>query len=100
MSQPTLQISLKHLLVKKKKCVGLQFYPNKVIQALIKELPNPKWSDEFGMVYLENNKENLDHIFKQFEDLKVIPNSLPEENAYNSVRAGVKYLKNKLQDEL
>lgn len=41
-----------------------------------------------------------DHIFKQFEDLKVIPNSLPEENAYNSVRAGVKYLKNKLQDEL
>ena len=41
-----------------------------------------------------------DHIFKQFEDLKVIPNTLPEENAYNSVRAGVKYLKNKLEDEL
>jgi SulP family sulfate permease len=41
-----------------------------------------------------------DHIFKQFEDLQVIPNTLPEENAYNSVRAGVKYLKNKLQDEL
>ena len=41
-----------------------------------------------------------DHIFKQFEDLEVIPNTLPEENAYNSVRAGVKYLKNKLQDEL
>ena len=41
-----------------------------------------------------------DHIFKQFEDLEVIPKTLPEENAYNSVRAGVKYLKNKLQDEL
>ncbi len=41
-----------------------------------------------------------DHIFKQFEDLKVIPNTLPEENAYNSIRAGVKYLKNKLEDEL
>lgn len=41
-----------------------------------------------------------DHIFKQFENLKVIPDTLPEENAYNSVRAGVKYLKNKLEDEL
>ena len=40
-----------------------------------------------------------DHIFKQFENLKVIPETLPEENAYNSVRAGVKYLKNKLENE-
>ena len=41
-----------------------------------------------------------DHIFKQFENLQVIPGTLPEENAYNSVRAGVKYLKNKLENEL
>ena len=34
-----------------------------------------------------------DHIFKQFEELKVIPKTLPEEKAYNSVRAGLKYLK-------
>ena len=41
-----------------------------------------------------------DHIFKQFEDLKVIPQTLPEEKAYNSIRSGLKYLKNQLADEL
>ena len=34
-----------------------------------------------------------DHIFKQFEELKVIPNTLPEEKAYNSVESGLKYLR-------
>jgi sulfate permease, SulP family len=41
-----------------------------------------------------------DHIFKQFEDLKVIPQILPEEKAYNSIRSGLKYLKNQLEHEL
>ena len=39
-----------------------------------------------------------DHIFKQFEELKVIPKTLPEEKAYNSVRAGLKYLKYQLEN--
>ena len=39
-----------------------------------------------------------DHIFKQFEDLKVIPQTLPEEKAYNSVRSGLKYLKFQLEN--
>ena len=39
-----------------------------------------------------------DHIFKQFEELKVIPNTLPEEKAYNSVRSGLKYLKFQLEN--
>ena len=39
-----------------------------------------------------------DHIFSQFEKLKLIPNVLPEEKAYNSVRAGLKYLKYKLEE--
>ena len=38
-----------------------------------------------------------DHIFKQFEELKVIPKTLPEEKAYNSVRSGLKYLKLQLE---
>ena len=37
-------IILKHLLIENKKMIGLQFDPDKVIQALIKELSNPKWS--------------------------------------------------------
>ncbi|MBQ4820267.1 tyrosine-type recombinase/integrase [Aquimarina sp. MMG016] len=46
--------------------IGLQFHPDKVIQALIKELPAPRWSKEFAMVYINNTKENLDQIFEKF----------------------------------
>ena len=67
MEQKALQVNLKHLLINNQKCIGLQFYTNKVIQALIKELPAPKWSKEFNMVYLPNNKANLDDIFKKFK---------------------------------
>jgi len=60
-------ITLKHLLVKGEKMIGLKFYPNKVIQALIKELPNIKWSNEFEMAYLPNKKANLDMIYSIFK---------------------------------
>ncbi len=66
MMKPNKHITLKHLLIGNQKMIGLQFYPDKVIQALIKELPNPKWSNEFSMVYINNTKENLDQIFDKF----------------------------------
>ena len=59
-------ITLKHLLINGKKCVGLKFYPDKVIQALIKDIPDVKWSDEFNMPYAPNNKETIDKIFEVF----------------------------------
>ncbi len=62
-------ITLKHLLIGNTKMIGIQFYPDKVIQALIKELPNPKWSKEFSMVYLVDTEENLDRIFKTFRGI-------------------------------
>ncbi|AXT53993.1 recombinase [Aquimarina sp. BL5] len=46
--------------------IGLQFYPDKVIQALIKELPNPRWSHRFKMPYIINNQKNIDLIFEKF----------------------------------
>ena len=64
--KPNKHITLKHLLIGNQKMIGLQFYPDKVIQALIKELPNPRWSKEFSMVYVINNKENLNSIFDKF----------------------------------
>ena len=66
MEQKTKQVTLKHLLIENQKCIGIQFYTDKVIQALIKQLPSPKWSDQYSMVYLINSKQNLDAIFKQF----------------------------------
>ena len=60
-------IALKHLLIDGKKQIGLKFYPDKVIQALVKELPSPKWSNEFSMVYLPNTSEMFNLIFSTFK---------------------------------
>ncbi|WP_117883745.1 site-specific tyrosine recombinase/integron integrase [Aureibaculum luteum] len=59
-------ITLKHLLIRKQQCIGLQFYTDKVVQALIKELPSPKWSKEFNMVYILNTKQNVNLVFEKF----------------------------------
>ncbi|TYB75909.1 site-specific tyrosine recombinase/integron integrase [Bizionia myxarmorum] len=59
-------ITLKHLLIDHKKCIGLQFNTNKVTQALVDTLPNASWSKEFDMFYVLNNKSNLELIFKTF----------------------------------
>jgi len=62
----TKQITLKHLLINNQRMIGMQFHSDKVIQALIKELPNPRWSKEFSMVYIIHTKENLNHVFEKF----------------------------------
>ncbi|MCK0158840.1 tyrosine-type recombinase/integrase [Cellulophaga sp. F20128] len=47
--------------------IGIKFESDKVIQALIKSLSNPKWSDQYKMVYLLNTKQNLNSIFNVFK---------------------------------
>ncbi|WP_178983668.1 site-specific tyrosine recombinase/integron integrase [Winogradskyella helgolandensis] len=59
-------ITLKHLIIDQKKCVGLQFNSSKVIQSLIMTLPNITWSQDLLLYYLPNTKSNLDLIFKTF----------------------------------
>ena len=59
-------ITLKNLLIKQQKCIGLLFNTDKVIDALVKELPNPKWSNEFKMPYIANTKSNQRLIFDKF----------------------------------
>ncbi len=59
-------ITLKHLFIDNKKQIGLKFYPDLVLQNLVKTLPNVKWSKEFSMVYVENTKPMLSLIFKTF----------------------------------
>lgn len=65
--QHTKSITLKNLLIKGERKIGIQFQPDKVIQALLKELPEIRWSEEYGMVYLPNNKTNIGLIFKKFK---------------------------------
>ena len=59
-------ITLKHLLIKEEQCIGIQFNSDKVIESLIKQLPSPKWSKLFNMVYISNSKSNLNLIFETF----------------------------------
>ncbi|PTB92998.1 recombinase [Marivirga lumbricoides] len=63
------QITLKHLLINNEKKIGLQFYPDKVIQALIKSMPEVKWSEKFQMVYLNNTQKNFYSILKTFKGI-------------------------------
>lgn len=61
------QITLKHLLINNEKKIGIQFYTDKVIQALIKSLPNVKWSEKYQMVYVPNTQQNFYTIIKTFK---------------------------------
>ncbi|MFT6828235.1 MAG: integrase/recombinase XerD [Cyclobacteriaceae bacterium] len=58
-------ITLRHYFIEGEKCIGIVFHPNKVIQALIKQLPSVKWSKEHQVVYILNTKENLNAIYNQ-----------------------------------
>ncbi|QED37369.1 tyrosine-type recombinase/integrase [Antarcticibacterium arcticum] len=59
-------ITLKNLLIEGKKCIGLKFFQDKVLQALVNELPNVEWSEEFNMHYVPNSSAAMDEIFEQF----------------------------------
>lgn len=63
----TRRITLKHLLIDNEKKIGLKFYPEHVIQNLVKTLPDVQWSHTYKMVYIDNTKENLDQIFETFK---------------------------------
>lgn len=60
-------INLKHLLIDNKKCIGLQYFSHKVIDVLIKELPDITWSELYQMHYIPYSKSNIDAIFNLFK---------------------------------
>jgi site-specific recombinase XerD len=66
---PTPSITLKHLFIKNEKQIGIQFYPNKMVQTVIKGLPEVKWSSDFNMAYLKNTPKNLTLIFEDFKGI-------------------------------
>lgn len=59
-------ITLKNLMIEGQKCIGIKFFQDKVLQALVNELPGVKWSEEFHMNYMPNSPKALDKIFDQF----------------------------------
>ena len=63
------QIALKHLVIDNQRLIGLKFYPDKVIHALIKNLPNTAWSTKFSMVCMPYSKQNVNLIFTAFKSI-------------------------------
>ncbi len=61
------RITLKHVVINNKKLIGLQFYPNKVLQALVKQLPCVKWDNQSNMACVSNSPQNLAVIYKTFK---------------------------------
>ncbi|MDO6473099.1 site-specific tyrosine recombinase/integron integrase [Maribacter sp. 1_MG-2023] len=66
---PLKSITLYHLMIKDQKMIGIKFSPDKLIQNLIKGLPNPKWSQQYNMAYIPNTKENLGILFTTFKGI-------------------------------
>jgi integrase/recombinase XerD len=62
-------ITLRHLLFDGNKFIGLQYYPSKGIQTLIESLVGQQWSEEYGMHYVPNTKDNFNLIFKLFRGI-------------------------------
>lgn len=60
-------ITLYHLMIKDVKMIGIKFTPDKLIQNLIKGLPDPKWSQQYNMAYIPNTKANLNILFNTFK---------------------------------
>ena len=53
-------------MIENRRCIGLKFFSDKVVNALVNQLPQVSWSDQYGMVYIDNTPGNLDLIFKTF----------------------------------
>ena len=49
------------------KCVGLQYYPAKVIDILISQLDRVQYSDEYKMRFVLNTEANLKIIMERFK---------------------------------
>ncbi|MEJ1242316.1 tyrosine-type recombinase/integrase [Chryseolinea sp. T2] len=64
-------VTLRHIIVDGQKAIGMQFYPNKVIHALVKTL-KPRWSNPDHMVFLLNSETNLNSIFRTFRGVAYV----------------------------
>ncbi|SMG53303.1 Site-specific recombinase XerD [Marivirga sericea] len=59
-------ITLKHLIINNRRMIGLRFYPDKVIQELVKTLTAVRWSTTYSMVCIPNTNENYTELLAKF----------------------------------
>ena len=81
--EPQRNITLHHLYINDQKKIGLKFYPDKVVQTVIKRLPNPRWSNTHNMAYINSSPENLDLIYNDFKGVAWINGCYFFDKKYN-----------------
>jgi integrase/recombinase XerD len=72
MNPTSRRISLRHLIINDQRQIGIKFYPDKVIQSLIKSIKGIKWSNKYGLAYLPNTSVNLNRIYSTFNGVASI----------------------------
>lgn len=60
-------ITLCHIMINDKKCIGLKHHPDKVLEALIRTLPGAVWDEEARLYFLANTPSNVDKLFQTFK---------------------------------
>lgn len=61
------KVTLKHLMIKGEKRIGLQYYGNKVLNALVKNLDGVRWCATFNMPHLPHSKSSISLILNTFK---------------------------------
>ncbi|MCQ0112612.1 site-specific tyrosine recombinase/integron integrase [Zhouia amylolytica] len=62
-------ITLKHFIINHTRCIGFEYYTNKIIDGLLQKLTGVQWSSTYNIYYINNTKENLDKVFKIFKGI-------------------------------
>lgn len=62
-------VTLRHLMIGGKPQIGLQYYPDKVVQALTETLAGLAWSDEHRMHHVPNTPDNLTMIYRIYRSV-------------------------------
>lgn len=64
-----LSISLIHLIIDDHKQIGIKFKHDPRLKQLTSSIEGIQWSDEFGIYYLPNRKENLSKVMATFKGI-------------------------------
>ena len=84
-------ITLRHLILDSEKHIAFEYNADNAVNTLLNTFKDLKWSEQFNMSYINNNKENIQKIFSIFKGIawinlkyfykdKPINTSLPEQN--------------------
>lgn len=67
------QITLRHLMLDGQKYIGMQYHADKVVEALVNQLPDVKWHGVYKMAYIPNKGNAVTLLFNTFKGVACLP---------------------------